>query len=70
VNRVTDALSQRPRIFSMLPLHTSLCEKVIILQCDDDWYKEVKDFIEQNTMMVPRYEEFTFEEDGLLRFKN
>jgi hypothetical protein len=70
VNRVADALSRRPHIFSVFPLQTNLRENILTLQRDDDWYKEVKDFIGQNTMMVPRFEGFTFDEDGLLRFKN
>jgi hypothetical protein len=37
VNRVADALSQRPHIFSVLPLQMNLREKVLTLQCDDDW---------------------------------
>jgi hypothetical protein len=70
VNRVADALSRRPCIFSVLPLQTNLRENILTLQRDDDWYKEVEDFIGQNTMMVPRFEGFTFDDDGLLRFKN
>jgi hypothetical protein len=45
VNRVADALSQRPRIFLVLPLQTNLREKILTLQRDDDWYNEVEDFI-------------------------
>jgi hypothetical protein len=41
VNRVADALSQRPRIFSVLPLQTNLREKILTLQHDDEWYKDV-----------------------------
>jgi hypothetical protein len=67
---VADALSQRPHIFLVLPLQMNLPEKILTLQCDDDWYKEVEGFIGQNTMMVPRFEGFTFDNDGLLRFKN
>jgi hypothetical protein len=37
---------------------------------DDDWYKEVKDFIRQNTMMVPKFEGFNVDNDELLRFKS
>jgi hypothetical protein len=70
VNRVADVLSQRPCIFSMLPLQMNLREKIITLQCDYDWYKEVDDFIKQNTMMVPIFERFMLDNDGLLRFKN
>ena len=69
MNRVVDALSRRPRIFSLLPLQMNLREKILTLQRDDDWYKEVEDFIGQNTMMVPRHEGFSFDSDGLLRFK-
>jgi hypothetical protein len=47
-------LSRRPRIFSVLPLQTNLREKILTLQRDDDWYKEVEAFVGQNAMMVPR----------------
>jgi hypothetical protein len=69
VNRVADALSRRPRIFSVLPLQTNLREKILALQRDDDWYKEVEDFIGQNTVMVPRFEGYSLDRDGLLRFR-
>ena len=55
VNQVEDALSRRPHIFSVFPLQTNLCEKILSLQRDDDWYKEVEDFIKQNTMRLPRF---------------
>jgi hypothetical protein len=42
MNRVDDALSRRPRIFSVMPLQMNLCENILTLQCDDDWYKEVR----------------------------
>ena len=70
MNIVIDALSRRPRIFLVMPLQTNLREKILTLQHDDDWYKEVKDIIGRNTRMVPRFEGFTLDEDGLLRFKN
>jgi hypothetical protein len=70
VKRLADSLSRRPRIFLVLPLQTNLREKILTLQCDDDWYKEVEGFIGQNTMMVPRYQGFSFDRDGLLRFKS
>jgi hypothetical protein len=70
MNRVVDALSQTPHIFSVLPLQMNLCEKILTLHYDDDWYKEVEGFIGQNTMPVPIFEGFTFDDDGLLRFKN
>jgi hypothetical protein len=54
----------------VLPLQTNLHEKILTLQRDDDWYQEVEGFIEQNTMMVPQYQIFSFDSDGLLRFKS
>jgi hypothetical protein len=70
MNRVADALSRRPCIFSVLPLQMNLCENILTLAHDDDLYKEVEGFIRQNTMMVPRFAGFSFDSDGLLRFKN
>jgi hypothetical protein len=66
---VADALSWRPCIFSVLPLQTNLREKILTLQRDDEWYIEVEGFFETSTMMVPRYEGFYFDSDGLLRFR-
>jgi hypothetical protein len=67
---VADALIWIPHIFSVFPLQTNLRENILTLQRDNNWYKEVEDFIRQNTMIVPRFEGFTFDDDGLLRFKN
>ena len=69
MNRVVDAFIRRPRIFLMLPLQASLCEKILTLKRDDEWYKEVKGFFGQNIVMVPRYEGFSFDSDGLMRFR-
>jgi hypothetical protein len=62
-------LIQRPCIFSVMPLQMNLHENILTLQCKDDWYKEVKDFIGQNTMMVPKFDGFIVDNDRLLRFK-
>jgi hypothetical protein len=70
MNRVADALSRRPNIFSVLLLQTNLREKILTLQRDDDWYKEVEGFFGQYTMMVPIFEGFMFDDNRLLRFKN
>jgi hypothetical protein len=69
MNRVDDVLIQRPHIFSVMPLQMNLRENILSLHHDDDGYKEVKDFIEQNTMMVPKFEGFIVDNEGLLRFK-
>jgi hypothetical protein len=47
----------------------NLRETILTLQRDDDWYKEVKDFIRLNTMMVPKFEGFTMKNNGSLIFK-
>jgi hypothetical protein len=71
MNQVADALSSETHASFWCCLFRQIYVKSILtLQCDDDWYKEVKDFIGQNTMMVPRFEGFMFDDDGLLRFKN
>jgi hypothetical protein len=70
INRVVDVLSRRLCIFSVIPLQTNLREKILTLWCNDDSYKEVKDFIGQNTTMVPKFEEFIVDNNRLLRFKS
>ena len=45
LNRVADALSWRPCIFSVMPLQMNLREKILTLQHNDDWHKEVEGFI-------------------------
>jgi hypothetical protein len=68
INRVADMLSQRPHIFLVIPLKMNLWENILALQIDDDWYKEVKDNIRQDTMMIPRYEGYSLDNDELLRY--
>jgi hypothetical protein len=70
VNRVENKLSQRPRIFLVIPLKTNLREKILTLLVGDDWYKEVKDNIRQDTMMVLKFEGYTLDNDGLMRYNN
>ena len=67
---MVDALSRRLHLFLVLPLQMNLREIFLTLQCDDDWCKEVEGFIEQNSRMVPQFEGFSFDRDGLLRFKS
>jgi hypothetical protein len=42
MNRVVDALSQRPRIFSVIPLQMNLRENILTIQCDDDCIKRLR----------------------------
>jgi hypothetical protein len=64
MNRVADALSWRPHIFSMMLLKMNLRENILALQIGDDWYKDIKNNIGQDTMMVPKYEGYSLENDG------
>jgi hypothetical protein len=63
-------LSQRPHIFSVIPLQANLRENILTIQFDDGWYKEVKEIIEQDAMNVPRFEGYTLENDRLMRYNN
>jgi hypothetical protein len=70
MNRVANALSRRPCIFSVIPLQMNLQEKIQTIQVDDDWYKRVKENIGHDTMMVPKFEGYTLDNDRLLRYNN
>jgi hypothetical protein len=61
-------LSQRPHIFSAIPIKTNLLENILSLQIDDKWYKEVKDSIGQDTMIIPRYEGYYLDSDRVLMY--
>ena len=68
MNIITDVLGRRPHIFSVIHIKTNLQENILALQIDDDWYKNVKDSIGQDTITVPKYEGYSLDNDGLLRF--
>jgi hypothetical protein len=70
VNRVADALSQRAHIFLVIPLQMNIHENILTITTWHDWYKEVKENIRQNTMLVPKFEGFTMENDELMRCNN
>jgi hypothetical protein len=70
INRVADALSQRPHFFSVIPLQMNFQENILMLQIDDDWYKEVKDNIRRDMMMIPRYEGYSFYNDDILIYNS
>ena len=46
----------------------NLRENILELQIDEYQYKEVKDNIRQDTMVIPRYEGYSFKSDGLLKY--
>jgi hypothetical protein len=70
MNRVADALSRRPHIFLVIHLQTDIHEMILTIQHDNDWYKEVKEFIRQDTILIPKFEGFTVNNDRLMRYNN
>jgi hypothetical protein len=69
MNIMEDALSWRPHIFLVMP-QMNLHENIRTIQCDEHWYKEVKENIGQDTMLVPKFEGFTVDIGGLMRYNN
>jgi len=63
-----DALSHIPHIFSIIPLKTNLRENILKLQLEDEWYKEVKSYIENEVMWIPKFDGYSLDDNGLLRF--
>jgi hypothetical protein len=45
-----------------------LRENILTIHHDEDWYKEVKENIRQDTMLVQKFE--GYENDGLMRYNN
>jgi hypothetical protein len=70
LNRVNDVLIQRPCIFLVIHLQMNLREIFLTIQRDDYYYQEVKEFIRQNTMLIPKFEVITMENDGLKGYNN
>jgi hypothetical protein len=54
----------------MVPLQTNLRENILKIKHVDDWYREVKEFVEQDTMLVPKFQGFMVDNEGLLKYNN
>jgi hypothetical protein len=54
----------------MIPLQMNLRENILTIQFDEDWYKEVKEIIRQDTMTVQKFKGYTSDTDGLMRYNN
>ena len=65
-NVVVDALSQRPRIFSLIPLRVDLKEKVLEQILGDSWYLKVTLAIQHGKRIESKYDGYQLEEYGLL----
>ena len=68
-NVVADALSQRPKIFSLIPLRVDLKEKVLEQLLGDGWYIKVTSDIHSGEKCESKYYGYHIEEDGLLRYQ-
>ena len=68
-NVVADALSRRPRIFSLVTLKINLRERVLEQLQGDSWYLKVTSNLQSGRQLVPKYEGYSLEIDGLLRYQ-
>jgi hypothetical protein len=68
-NVVMDALSGRPRVFSLVPLKFNLRECVLGKILGDIWYLKVTSTLQSGRKLDPKYERYILEVDGLLRYQ-
>jgi hypothetical protein len=68
-NVVADALSRRPRIFSLVTLKVNLREHVLTQLQGDSWYLKVTSNLQSGRQLDPKYEGYSLETDGLLRYR-
>ena len=68
-NVVVDALSRRPRVFSSVPLKVKLGERVLGQLLGDNWYLKVTSTLQSGRQLDPKYEGYSLEADGLLRYQ-
>ena len=68
-NVVADALSRRPHVFSLVPLKVNLREHVLMQLQGDSWYLKVTSNLRRGRQLDPKYEGYSLEADGLLRYQ-
>jgi hypothetical protein len=68
-NAVADALSRRPRIFSLVPLKVNLRELVLTQLQGDNWYLKVTSNLQNGRQLDAKYEGYSLEVEGLLRYR-
>ena len=68
-NVVVDALSRRPRIFSLIRLRVDLKEKVLEQLLGDRWYIKVTSYIQSVKKHESKYYGYHIEADRLLRYQ-
>jgi hypothetical protein len=68
-NVVADALSRRPLVFSLVLLKVNLREHVLGKLLEVSWYLKVTSTLQSGRKLDPKYEGYSLEEDGLLRYQ-
>ena len=68
LNKVADALSRRPQIFSVIPLKIDLRECILRAQDVDEWCKEVKVSLSGEGAKKNKVEGYSCDDDGMVRF--
>jgi hypothetical protein len=68
-NVVADALSRRPHVFSLVPLKFNLRERVLTQLLGDSWYLKVTSNLQSGWQLDPKYEGYSLEANGLLRYQ-
>jgi hypothetical protein len=66
---VADALSRRPRVFSLVLLKVNLREHVLGQLLGDRWYLKVTSTLRSGRKLDPKYEGYILEAYGLLRYQ-
>jgi hypothetical protein len=66
---VTDALSRRPHVFSLVPLKFNLRERVLGKLLGDSWYRKVTSTLQSGRQVDQKYEGYSMDVDGLLRYQ-
>ena len=68
-NVIADALSRRPHVFSLIPLKVNLREHVLTQLQGDSWYLKVTSNLQSMRQLDPKYEGYSLEADGPLRYR-
>jgi len=67
LKKVANALNQRPRIFSVIPLKVDLRDRILRAQ-DEDRCKEVRVSLSSQKSCKSKIEGYSCDDDGMVRF--
>jgi hypothetical protein len=68
-NVFVDALSRRPCVFSLVPLKVNPREHVLTQLQRHSWYLKVTSNLQSGRQLDLKYEGYSLEADGLLRYR-